>query len=176
MVLARARVWMVTNPKPLVMNTLLFALAIVPTQAAWVLSPAFVAQSTPLERAGGGTVRGLLARMGVVSGEVQHFQGGMYGVIANIALNLSTRHAEISLRGAPVGGTLSGSGWLKAENHAESYSGGVVLDPDFAKQLARRFVSIQYASLNRETNTVTVTVTVPIFGRNVLVLKRIEGP
>lgn len=156
------------------MNPLLFALAVAPTQAAWILSPGFVAQSTPLERASGGTVRGLLARMGVVAGEVQHFQGGMYGVSASIALNLSTRHAEISLRGAPVGGTLSGSGWLKTE-HAEAYSGGVVLDPDFAKQLARRFVSIQHASLNRETNTVTVTVTVPIFGRNVLVLRRIEG-
>lgn len=157
------------------MNPLLFALAVAPTQAAWILSPAFVAQSTPLERAGGGTVRGLLTRMGVVAGEVQHFQGGLYGVSASIALNLSTRHAEISLRGTPVGGTLSGSGWLKTEQ-AEAYSGGVVLDPDFAKQLARRFVSIQHASLNRETNTVTVTVTVPIFGRNVLVLKRIEGP
>ena len=159
-----------------VMNPLLLALAIAPTHAAWVLSPAFVAQSTTLERASGGTVRGLLARMGVGGGEVQHFRGGMYGVTASIALNLSTRHAEISLRGAPVGGTLSGSGWLKTEQSAEAYSGGVVLGPDFAKQLSRRFVSIQHASLNRETNTVTVTVTVPIFGHNVLVLKRVEGP
>jgi len=51
-----------------------------------------------------------------------------------------------------------------------------VLDPDFARTLSRRFVSIQHASLDRDTNTVTVTVTVPIFGRNVLVLKRVEGP
>ena len=153
---------------------LLLALAI-PASGAWVLSPAFVAQSAQLERAGGGAMRGLLARMGIVAGEVQHFRGGMYGVVASVALNLGTRHAEISLRGAPVGGTLSGSGWLKAE-HAEAFSGDVVLDPDFAKQLARRFVSIQHASLDRETNTVTVTVTVPIFGHNVLVLKRVEGP
>ena len=163
-------------PLVLRLNPLLLVLAVAPTHAAWVLSPAFVARSTPRERAGGGTVRGLLTRMGVGGGEVQHFQGGMYGVSASIALNLSTRHAEISLRGAPVGGTLSGSGWLKVEHAAEAYSGGVVLDPEFAKQLSRRFVSIQHASLNRETNTVTVTVTVPIFGRNVLVLKRIEGP
>lgn len=160
---------------PFVMSPLLFALAVAPTEAAWILSPAFVAQSAQLERAGGGAVRGLLARMGLVAGEVQHFRGGMYGVVASVALNLGTRHAEISLRGAPVGGTLSGSGWLKAE-HAEAYSGGVVLDPDFAKQLARRFVSIQHASLDRQANTVTVTVTVPIFGHNVLVLKRVEGP
>ena len=147
----------------------------VPASAAWVLAPALVAQSVQLERAGGGAVRGLLTRMGLVAGEVQHFRGGLYGVVASVAINLGTRHAEISLRGAPVGGTLSGSGWLKAE-HAESYSGGVVLDPDFERQLARRFVSIEYASLNRETNTVAVTVIVPIFGRNVLVLKRVEGP
>ena len=156
-------------------SPLLLALAIAPSSGAWILSPAFVAQSAQLERAGGGAVRGLLARMGLVAGEVQHFRGGMYGVVASVALNLGTRHAEISLRGAPVGGTISGSGWLKAE-HAEAYSGGVVLDPDFARTLSRRFVSIQHASLDREANTVTVTVTVPIFGRNVLVLKRVEGP
>ena len=160
---------------PFVVRSLLFTLAIAPTHTAWVLSPAFVAQSVQLERAGGGAVRGLLTRMGLVAGEVQHFRGGMYGVVASVALNLGTRHAEISLRGAPVGGTLSGSGWLKAE-HAEAYSGGVVLDPDFERQLARRFVSIEYASLNRETNTVAVTVIVPVFGRHVLMLKRVEGP
>ena len=147
----------------------------VPANAAWVLAPALVAQSAQMERAGGGAVRGLLARMGLVAGEVQHFRGGLYGVVASVALNLGTRHAEISLRGAPVGGTLSGSGWLKAE-HAEAYSGGVVLDPDFERQLSRRFVSIEHASLDREANTVTVTVIVPVFGRNVMVLKRVEGP
>ena len=146
-----------------------------PASAAWVLAPALVAQSAQMERAGGGAVRGLLTRMGLVAGEVQHFRGGLYGVVASVALNLGTRHAEISLRGAPVGGTLSGSGWLKAE-HAEAYSGGVVLDPDFERQLARRFVSIEHASLDREANTVTVTVIVPVFGKNVLVLKRVEGP
>jgi len=147
----------------------------VPASAAWVLAPALVAQSAQMERAGGGAVRGLLTRMGLVAGEVQHFRGGLYGVVASVALNLGTRHAEISLRGAPVGGTLSGSGWLKAE-HAEAYSGGVALDPDFERQLARRFVSIEHASLDREANTVTVTVIVPVFGKNVLVLKRVEGP
>ena len=148
----------------------------VPASAAWVLAPALVAQSSAQqERAGGGAVRGLLARMGLVAGEVQHFRGGLYGVSASVALNLGTRHAEISLRGAPLGGSISGSGWLKSE-HANAESGGVVLDPDFARLLSRRFISIQHASLDREANTVTVTVTVPIFGRNVLVLKRVEGP
>lgn len=162
---------------PFVMRSLLLAFALAPTSthAAWVISPAFVAQSAQLERAGGGAVRGLLARMGLVAGEVQHFRGGMYGVVASVALNLGTRHAEISLRGAPIGGSLSGSGWLKAEQ-ADAYSGGVVLDPDFERTLSRRFVSIQHASLDLETNTVSVTVTVPIFGQTVLVLKRIEGP
>jgi len=162
---------------PFVMRSLLLALSLAPTtsHATWVISPAFVAQSTQLERAGGGAVRGLLSRMGLVAGEVQHFRGGMYGVVASVALNLGTRHAEISLRGAPIGGSLSGSGWLKAEQ-ADALSGGVVLDPDFEKTLARRLVSIQHASLDRETNTVSVTVTVPIFGKTVLVLKRVEGP
>ena len=162
---------------PFVMRSLLLALAFAPTttHAAWVMSPAFVAQSTQLERAGGGAVRGLLSRMGLVAGEVQHFRGGVYGVVASVALNLGTRHAEISLRGAPIGGSLSGSGWLKADR-ADALSGGVVLDPDFERTLSRRFVSIQHASLDRETNTVTVTVTVPIFGQTVLVLKRVEGP
>ena len=152
-------------------SLLLFTLA-VPVGGTWVLAPAFVAQPTPLER---GAVRGLLARMGLVADEVQHFRGSMYGVVASVALNLGTRHAEISLRGAPVGGTIDGSGWLKAD-HAEAYSGGVVLDPDFERTLSRRFESIQRASLERGTNTVTVTVTVPIFGQTVLVLLRVDGP
>ena len=162
---------------PFARTSLLLVLALAPTHAAWVMSPAFVAQSTQLERGagGGGAVRGLLSRMGLLADEVQHFRGGMYGVIASVALNLGTRHAEISLRGAPIGGSLSGSGWLKAE-HADAYSGGVVLDPDFERTLSRRFVSIQRASLDRENNTVTVTVNVPIFGETVLVLKRVEGP
>jgi len=155
---------------PLVMRFLL--LAVVSSSGAWI-SPAFVAQSAQLERAGGGAVRSLLARM--VADEVQHFRGSIYGVSASVALNLNTRHAEISLRGAPLGGTLVGSGWLKADQ-ANSYSGGVVLDPDFAKKLSRRFISIKEASLDKETNTVTVAVIVPIFGRNVIVLKRVEGP
>lgn len=156
---------------------LLLALAVAHTRAAWAISPALVAQTASQERMGGGAVRSLLSSMGLATpvDEVQHFRGGMYGVSASVALNIKSRHAVVSLRGAPVGGSLTGTGWLAVEQ-AHSLSGAVVLDPDFQKLLARRFVSIQHASLDRATNQVSVTVTVPIFGQTVLVLQRVEGP
>lgn len=156
---------------------LLLALAIAPARTAWAMSPALVAQTASQGRVEGGAVRSLLSSIGLVApvDEVQHFKGGMYGVSASVSLNMRSRHAVVSLRGAPVGGSLTGTGWLAVEQ-AHSWSGAVVLDPDFQKVLARRFVSIQHASLDRAANQVSVTVKVPIFGQTVLVLQRVEGP
>lgn len=50
--------------------------------------------------------------------------------------------------------------------------GGVELDEEFAARLARRMVSIVKAKLDRAQNTVSVTVVVPFFGEQTLVLTR----
>lgn len=103
----------------------------------------------------------------------QHFRGGLYGVTASVELHLRSRKAIVQLRGVPIGGSLSGTGWLQ---DGDAESGGVVLEEAFAKRLAWRLVSIESASLNRVQNTVTVVVNVPIFGQTTIVLKRVSIP
>lgn len=124
--------------------------------------------------------RALFAMTGLVGGdaaraEVHHFRGGLYGVVASVALDLGTRHANVTLRGAPLGGTLGGQGWLVAER-ANAYAGAVVLDPDFQRLLERRFVRVLRAAYDPRASTVTVVVTVPVFGTTNLVLARVEAP
>lgn len=124
--------------------------------------------------------RALFAMTGLVGGdaaqaEVHHFRGGLYGVVASVALDLGTRHANVTLRGAPLGGTLGGQGWLVAER-ANAYAGAVVLDPDFRRRLERRFVRVLRAAYDPSASTVTVVVTVPVFGTTNLVLARVEAP
>ena len=70
----------------------------------------------------------------------------MYGVTATVELNMKNRRANVQLRGVPVGGRLSGTGWL---DDADSEAGGVVLEPEFSERLSKRFVSVQSAALNR---------------------------
>lgn len=98
---------------------------------------------------------------------IEHFSGTFYGVSAEIDLNMRTRVATITLRGAVLGGTVRGTGWLK-ESGVES--GGVVLDDELARRLRRRFVEIRHASLNREERTVTVYAKVPVIGAIKMVL------
>ena len=102
----------------------------------------------------------------------QHFSGSLFGVKASVALDVRTRRAYVELRGVPVGGSVAGVGWLK---NIDSDDGEVELEKEFAAKLARRMVSIQSASLDREANTVTVRVTVPLFGAQALVLERVDS-
>ena len=102
----------------------------------------------------------------------QHFRGSLYGVTATVALHLKSRRAEVELRGIPMGGSVAGVGWLK---DLESEAGEVELEEVFAARLARRMVSIQSAALDREANSVTVNVTVPLFGEQSLELKRVNS-
>jgi hypothetical protein len=116
------------------------------------------------------TASAVLMRALGVSDTVENFEGSFYGVSANVALNMNTRVAHVSLRGYPIAGTVEGDGWLK---DSDKERGNVVLEPTFAARLARRFVYIQWASLNREKHTVTVSVSVPVIGSCELVLHRV---
>lgn len=101
---------------------------------------------------------------------VEHFAGSFYGVSATVALNLNTRVARVSLRGYPIAGTVEGEGWLK---DPDKERGEVVLDPTFTARLARRFVRIEWASLDHHKHTVTVHASVPVIGSIVMVLHRV---
>lgn len=113
---------------------------------------------------------GMLNRMLMQAGlpdPVEHFEGRFYGVSAKVALNMRTRVAQVSLNGVPLGGRISGTGWL---SNAEAEEGTVVLAPEFERRLGRRMVSVYRARLDREKHTVTVGVKIPVLGKMDLVL------
>ena len=113
---------------------------------------------------------GMLNRMLMQAGlpePIEHFEGRFYGVSAKVALNMRTRVAQVSLNGVPLGGRISGTGWL---TDAESEDGTVVLEPEFERRLRRRMVSIYRARLDRARHTVTVGVKIPVLGVMDLVL------
>ena len=98
---------------------------------------------------------------------VEHFEGRFYGVNAKVALNMRTRVAKVHLDGVPIGGRISGTGWL-TDSAAEA--GSVVLAPEFERRLRRRMVAIYSARLDRQKHTVTVGVKIPVLGVLDLVL------
>ncbi len=92
---------------------------------------------------------------------IEHFEGRFYGVSAAVDLNMRTRVANVHLNGVPLGGRISGTGWLK---DPEAEAGTVILEAEFERRLRRRFVSIYSARLDRQHHTVTVGVKVPVLG------------
>jgi hypothetical protein len=113
---------------------------------------------------------GMLNRMLMRAGlpdPVEHFEGRFYGVSAKVALNMRTRVAQVSLNGVPLGGRISGTGWL---SNSEAEAGTVVLAPEFERRLGRRMVSVYRARLDRTKHTVTVGVKIPVLGKMNLVL------
>lgn len=113
---------------------------------------------------------GMLNRMLMQAGlpdPVEHFEGRFYGVSAKVALNMRTRVAQVSLNGVPLGGRISGTGWL---SNSEAEEGTVVLAPEFERRLGRRMVSVYCARLDRAKHTVTVGVKIPVLGKMDLVL------
>ena len=134
------------------MRCLFFAMAMARTQLVPMPRPGIVGR--------------LLMEIGVPA-PIEHFEGSFYGVTAKVDLNMRTRVASVYLNGVPIGGRISGTGWLK---DPEAESGTVVLESEFAKRLDRRFVSIYSARLDRKQHTVTVRAKVPILGTIALVL------
>jgi len=112
----------------------------------------------------------LMSAVGMAEEPMAHFEGSFYGVYASVALNTNTRVAHVTLSGIPLGGSLEGEGWLKS---AGTESGPVVLQEEFAARLARRFVEISRASLDRGAKTVTVWAIVPLLGEIEMVLNEI---
>lgn len=116
-----------------------------------------------------GMLNKVLMQTGFVD-PVENFAGRFYGVSAQVALNMRTRVAQVHLQGAPLGGRVSGEGWL-SETGAEA--GTVVLDKEFSRRLRRRLVSIYSARLDRHARTVTVNVKIPVIGIVELVLAQL---
>ena len=113
-----------------------------------------------------GMLNKVLMQAGFVD-PVENFSGRFYGVSAEVELNMRTRVAQVYLQGAPLGGQISGEGWL---SDAGAEAGTVVLDKEFARRLRSRLVSIYSARLDRRARTVTVNVKIPVIGVIELVL------
>lgn len=116
-----------------------------------------------------GVLNQVLMQAGFVD-TVENFAGRFYGVSAQVALNMRTRVAQVHLQGAPLGGRVSGEGWL-SDQGAEA--GTVVLEKEFERRLRRRLVSIYSARLDRHARTVTVHVKIPVIGIVELVLAQL---
>lgn len=112
----------------------------------------------------------LMQAVGMAEEPAAYFAGSFYGVHADVTLNMNTRVAHVTLSGIPIGGTLEGEGWLQS---AGAESGPVVLQGDFSERLARRFVAITRASLDRNAKTVTVWASVPLLGEVEMVLDEV---
>ena len=67
------------------------------------------------------------------------FRGAFYGVSAIVALNRDAHTANVTLRGLPIGGTLTGTAW-----HPSGVDGGeIVLEERFAAALKQRLVTLE---------------------------------
>lgn len=104
----------------------------------------------------------------------QNYTGGVFGVTADVRLDLRTRIAHVSMRGIPIGPPISGVGSLVAAAGEES--GSVHLDEEFAAALQRRRIRVVSASLERASRTLTVIVLVPVLGSQRIVLRPVHGP
>jgi hypothetical protein len=133
-----------------------------------ILAMALVARTQPLPAPRAGMLGRVLMRAAGLADPVERFEGTFYGVSATVNLNMRTRVAQVRLSGAPLGGRISGAGWLQ-DFHAEA--GGVVLEPEFQRRLGRRFVRIHSARLDRREHTVTVNARVPLLGVIEMVLR-----
>ena len=94
-------------------------------------------------------------------------QGGVFGVRAEVVLDLSTRRASVELEGAPIGGRIAGTATLDPR-------GTVALDPDLSRALRRRFVSIVDVAADRSMRECRVLADLPIFGDTNITLTLVD--
>jgi len=98
---------------------------------------------------------------------VKDYEGRFYGVRVQVELRVQSMVAMVHLTGIPVGGRVSGTGWLK--HHARD-KGVVVLEAGFEKRLRKRRVVIHGAALAKDGHALAVFVQLPLVGNVSLVL------
>ena len=69
-----------------------------------------------------GVLNRVLMQMGLPD-PVETFEGRYYGVSATVELNMRTRVAHVRLNGVPLGGGISGTGWLKGSGVRVGHGG-----------------------------------------------------
>lgn len=98
----------------------------------------------------------------------ERFVGGLLGVHADVLLCVQNQHAEITLSGIPLGGTLRGSA-----SFADGEGSNVVIDEPLRSALRRRFVKVVGAKWDRSADKVILSVKLPLaFGTHTITLLR----
>lgn len=93
------------------------------------------------------------------------FRGAFYGVSAIVALNRDAHTANVTLRGLPIGGTLTGTAW-----HPSGVDGGeIVLEERFAAALKQRLVTLEGVDV-APGGCLHVRVRLPLLGARTLTL------
>ena len=97
---------------------------------------------------------------------VLRYVGGVFGVRADVHLNLSNRVATVRLRGAPLGGRVQGNAHFDAD-------GGLVLSDGLSSALRRRAVRVEHAGVDADMRMCWVTAQLPIVGAVNITLDRV---
>lgn len=96
-----------------------------------------------------------------------HFKGGLLGVNADVDLYRRASRAHIQLKGAPIGGLLSGDA-----TYDKHYN--VKLDESFSSALSRLRVNVLSVYPSEDWTMVFVQVQLPFFlGRHTIRLRRV---
>lgn len=96
------------------------------------------------------------------------FEGSMLGVAAEIDLYEHHECADVSLKGFPVGGSVSG----RAEFETDGWA--VKIDDNLKAALSRRRVRIESVGMFRNEAKLWVMLVLPLIGRRVMWLERVE--
>ena len=105
----------------------------------------------------------------VASGSVlasRVYTGSLLGVRARVELHEDDGFATLTLRGLPVGGTLTGQARFASD-------GGVVVSDKLETALRRRYCSVE--EVNEEDGQLHVHLNLPVFGRRIMRLDQVDA-
>ena len=92
------------------------------------------------------------------------YTGSLLGVSARAVLDEADQLAHVQLNGVVLGGQVEGVGWFDPED------GSLKVQPSIEKVMQRRACKILSASRSQET--LTIRLSLPLFGHRSMVLAR----
>jgi hypothetical protein len=99
----------------------------------------------------------------------EEYTGQILGVSCTCTLNRGGQYASLELWGLPIGGRLSGTAFFAKDGKT------VVLESQLANAIARRGARVHEAHHEPSKDTVTVLLSIPLFGQRHIVLHRTQS-
>lgn len=100
------------------------------------------------------------------------YEGSLFGVRARASLYERQGFAELELRGLAVGGRLRGFAWLADGAPRGGSDCNVTLDHVLERRLHRRLVRVVSAHRAAASDTLSVTLVLPVVGTHTVALER----